>query len=52
MLPARSKSGGTRPNFFNVNSSARTSSGLATSFTRFFKKSLIFSLVMKSHGTA
>src|SRR5664279_4861969 len=48
---ARSKSGGTRPNFLSVSSSARRSSGLATSLTRLLRNSLIFSLVMKSHGT-
>src|ERR1035438_988611 len=48
---ARSKSGGTRPNFLSVISSARRSSGLATSLTRLLRNSLIFSLVMKSQGT-
>src|ERR1022692_2440938 len=48
---ARSKSGGTTPNFLSVSSSARRSSGLATSLTRLLRNSLIFSLVMKSQGT-
>src|ERR1017187_3901526 len=48
---ARSKSCGTRPNFLSVSSSARRSSGLATSLMRLLRNSLIFSLVMKSQGT-